>query len=1201
MKKAFLSFLLAMGICFSFISCVQSFDPEVNKEQEKPKPNPSPDDNPQLQEGLYLYNNEMNPSYDSRTKALDSIFNPDELGEMVLVIDRSEWNKHLEYCDIDIGHEESVIAKGFYFAKDSKQWFFKDVGFRIRGNTSRCKPQDSAGNYIQSHFAIDFEEWLTDEDKAANLDKKLAKSMRGVMLKRFKDDATYSREVYGYNLFRKNKIWIAPRAAYTTLKIQIVDDLDLDKDGDTKEFETVNYGVYGMIEEIKKRFLAERTEKQGGGNFVGNNGNLWKCTWKGCKPNFVKNEANSIGEEKVEPIKDSSGKVVQFDKETFTYDYKGDNTLAEGKTQLLAFMEELNNLPNCNDGNNDEADIATIKEFYTNKMDGDLFLRTYAINVILGMNDDYWVNNNNFYFYFDEDGKGYFIPYDYDNILGVSCVSNFDVGTKNPMEWGSLTDGQHPLIQKILNVPEYMDLYKSYLDLYSNEQSYFDDDKSIAQITNWQSMIQNYINSPDLKYEDTTSSFEDKVADWCRDNCDVDYKIYTPSSLNYFTVRQKAIKAYLNPSSDKLTLTINAGEGTFESGKKTIICDFKMLDTVSDVISRNNVSIKFTEKDTIEYAYEKGGYYYWPVHFVDEKGNKVSEDTTLFESMVLNVAYAKYIPVVFDFNGGTYDSTSTVTTYILENDAIGKYYVVKPSKDGYVFIGWTATKDGTDYVESIGDKGITLYAKWVSQDEAKPLYEYSSDNTEVTFIFRPTDFGYNWPSSANYTVRLMSEATGWSDNGNYYLTKQDDGTYTITLKYSEIEEGFGWWAGFKFYVKETNDWLGPNKYKAVIVPEQIIYGDNPNDPDFRFEKIRPKLTLDLNGGNIGGSTDAISFPTNEIQGASISWVFEECGYSYPKNGDLIFAGWTYTKDGKDFETYIPYGIATLYARWVEAVECVLTVNAGEHGYFEVWNEETCAVEQTQTREFTFTAGNKLYEVPGYASPYTKLDENGMYQFLYFVDEAGNEIYSDTILTGSTTITAVYEYKLLITITLNPNGGSYWSYEEQDYVTDVAQYSQYEGYGLPCPKKDGCVFDGWYDTVSNERVYECSSKYTSLIAYWIDVFSNADIIGNMTYDAGQALTKEDDVTYSYKFKYLSDMAGIWGAKANQIAFKLRPNSDWDGTDFSSKAEVTLDKDEVYCYQGISENIVCYNLVDGSTYKITFRLEGSELRVGVSTVQ
>ena len=330
----------------------------------------------------------------------------------------------------------------------------------------------------------------------------------------------------------------------------------------------------------------------------------------------------------------------------------------------------------------------------------------------------------------------------------------------------------------------------------------------------------------------------------------------------------------------------------------------------------------------------------------------------------------------------------------MEGENIGNDYI--PYKEGYVFAGWTLTAGKDDYVDTVGDKGITVYAKWVSQDEIKPLYEYNQDNTKVTFIFRPTDFGYNWPSSANYTVRLMSSPTGWEYNNDYHFSKQDDGTYTITLKYSEIEERFGWWPGFKFYVKETNDWLGPNKYNAVIAPEQIIYGDNPNDPDFRFEKIRPKLTLDLNGGNIGGSTDAISFPTNEIQGLSISWILESYEYSNPTNGDLIFAGWTYTKDGQDFTTYIPKGVATLYARWVEAVECMLTVNAGEYGYFQVWDEETGDYEQTQTREFTFTAGAKLYEVPEYTSPYTKPDENGMYQFLYFEDEAGNEIYSDTI-------------------------------------------------------------------------------------------------------------------------------------------------------------------------------------------------------------
>lgn len=1189
MKKGILSFLLAMGICFSFISCVQSFDPEVNKEQEKPKPNPSPDDNPQLQEGLYLYNNEMNPSYDSRTKALDSIFNPDELGEMVLVIDRSEWNKHLEYCDIDIEHEESVIAKGFYFAKDSKQWFFKDVGFRIRGNTSRRKPQDSAGNYIQSHFAIDFEEWLTDEDKAANLDKKLAKSMRGVMLKRFKDDATYSREVYGYNLFRKNKIWIAPRAAYTTLKIQIVDDLDLDKDGDTKEFETVNYGVYGMIEEIKKRFLAERTEKQGGGNFVGNNGNLWKCTGKGCKPNFVKNEANSIGEEKVEPIKDSSGKVVQFDKETFTYDYKGDNTLAEGKTQLLAFMEELNNLPNCNESSS-ASDIQKVKEFFTNKMDGDLFLRTYAINVILGMNDDYWVNNNNFYFYFDEDGKGYFIPYDYDNILGVSCVSNFDVGTKNPMEWGSLTDEQHPLIQKILNVPEYMQAYKTYLDLYSNEQSYFDDDKSIAQITKWQSMIQNYIYSPDLNYKDTTSSFEDKVADWSITF--VDYKIYTPSSLNYFTVRQKAIKAYLNPSSDKLTLTINAGEGTFESGKKTITCDFKMLDTVSDVISRNNVSIKLTEKDTIEYAYEKGGYYYYPDCFVDEKGNEVAISTALFDSIVLNVKYKKWIPVVLNFNGGMWNDESSINKYVMEGENIGNDYI--PYKEGYVFAGWTLTAGKDDYVDTIGDKGITVYAKWVSQDEAKPLYEYSSDNTEVTFIFRPTDFGYNWPSSANYTVRLMSEATGWSDNGNYYLTKQDDGTYTITLKYSEIEERFGWWPGFKFYVKETDKWLGPNKYNAVISPEQIC-GDE-DDPDFRFEKIRPKLTLDLNGGNIGGSTDAISFPTNEIQGCDISLILESYGYSNPKNGDLIFAGWTYTKGGQDFTTYIPKGVATLYARWIEPVECVLTLNAGEYGYFEVWDEETSSFIQKTTMDIAFTAGDMLWDVVGKVNIGGKTDSDGMYSFTgnYSYNLSGTDIFWDQIpLTSSLTLYPVMQYIEKVSVTLDANGGNF-----EGELT--MPYENYENWSIELvPTREGYTFVTWAESkTGGSFVYSLTTEMEgkTLYARWIkddNFFKDYRIIGDMgKYDI--LLMPEEDGTVTYTFDYDNGYSA-WGGGDGVLSFKLKVVDTWDNN--YGYGPLSLGADYQECFLG-GENLTVSGLKEGTFYTITFKYEDESVWVKIA---
>ena len=276
LKKKVLIFLLVMGIALALVSCAN--DARTDDNSYVPGDVNGGIENEIPLDKLYMYDEEMNPKYDSRTIALDTIFNPDELGQMVLVIDRSEWNKHLEYCDINLDHEEMVVAKGFYFTKDNKEWFFKDVGFRIRGNTSRIRPQEKKsdgknGKYVQAHFSLDFEEWLTEEQEAADIEKKLANSMKGLILKRFKDDPTYCREVYGYNMFRQCGIWIAPRAAYTRLIIQIQED-----DG---SYETVNYGVYAMIEEIKKQFLKERTAEEGGGELNSNKGNLWKLSW-GC-------------------------------------------------------------------------------------------------------------------------------------------------------------------------------------------------------------------------------------------------------------------------------------------------------------------------------------------------------------------------------------------------------------------------------------------------------------------------------------------------------------------------------------------------------------------------------------------------------------------------------------------------------------------------------------------------------------------------------------------------------------------------------------------------------------------------------------------------------------------------------------------------------------------------------------------------------
>ena len=893
---------------------------------------------------LFMFDEEMNPEYSSRTEALDTIFNPDVLGQMVLVFDRSEWNRHLEYCDYDLKHEESVHAKGFYFTKDNKEWFFNDIGFRIRGNTSRIRPQaknadGTNGKYVQAHFALDFEEWVDDDT-----DKKLADSMKGLILKRANNDSTYVREVYGYNLFRKNKIWIAPRAAFTTLKIQIVDDLDLDKDGDVTEYETVNYGVYGMIEEIKKQFLKERTTKVGGGDFSNNNGNLWKCLWKKNGSDFVYANAISIGEEEVSFEFDENGKITKFNNITYDYDYKGDNTLEEGKSQLLKFMQELNDLPNCTDGNNDEADIETIKTFYDEKMDVDLFLKTYAINVILGMWDDYWVNKNNFYFYFDENGKAYFIPYDYDNILGTNGC-NTDAGVQNPLSWGKLNDGDHPLIQKILQVPKYMEAYKKYLDEYSNENSYFDDDNSIAQITKWHNMFKDYIASEDLAYY---SKLEDKPASWGTPY--VPYTVYTPGRMNFFTVRQKAIKTCLNPSDEKLTLTLNAGDGTFKNGENTCTYEFTEGSTLAEVLANKFYGwpTNYDSEKGITYSYEKDGLYYYSSCFVDSKGKEIYSDNysqvTLYDNTTYNSKYfavllpfefnddlgevtftfrpsnynncptdinsvhlvssftdggwdctdvnkltknsdgnysitykynqlhgnettfkfrvntdnwfgageLKYpipsknksgeykdfcideIPsstISFDLNGGTIEFGNLENAYsindYMDNNLSNVYrnvfYLENPIRDGYFFAGWTLTKNGKDFVYKMPWGNSIVYAKWGTADELVLPYEFSEDLSEITFIFRPSDYNVSLSSSINYDVYLMSSFTlpgDWSESAcseHNRLTKGNDGNYRLTLNTSDV---FNSWHGFQFFVRGVQ-WLGIQQYTQLLTSENI--------------------------------------------------------------------------------------------------------------------------------------------------------------------------------------------------------------------------------------------------------------------------------------------------------------------------------------------------------------------------------------------
>ena len=324
--------------------------------------------------------------------------------------------------------------------------------------------------------------------------------------------------------------------------------------------ETVNYGVYAMIESIDKQFLKARKEKASGKSgeiLKSDDGNLWKCT--GGAP--LTPNPDSIG---VETGGDFSNiNTISDNPSDWTADYNGKHTRhydlkthkskpTEPVNQFKTFMSQLSSL-------NGEAKIT---EWMEKNFDVDLFLRTYAINVILGMWDDYWYNSSNYYFYFDSDGKAYFIPYDYDNILG--CNIQQDFGKVNPLYWGPLDDSR-PLMNKILSVKKYKQLYQDYLLEYSKEGSKFYVTESQKRLNSWKTMVAPYIYSSQIfwdegnEWRESYGEWGDYFAKWGYGF--TQYKLFSgDDTTNYFKAKTKTIASCVTGSG-----TSGGGSGSGET------------------------------------------------------------------------------------------------------------------------------------------------------------------------------------------------------------------------------------------------------------------------------------------------------------------------------------------------------------------------------------------------------------------------------------------------------------------------------------------------------------------------------------------------------------------------------------------------------------------------------------------------------------
>lgn len=429
--------------------------------------------------------------------ALAYIFDESVLPEIHINVLESEWNRLLESFDADINTEEYVYCTATYI-KGTDTTVVPWSGLKLRGNSSRRRPEGSYGkphdsehpDWHHAHFGVNFHKYIKDEAHKVH-------GMQKLLLKWFKDDPLYVREIYCFDLFRRYGVWTAVNDVHCKVFLQVENEKE------------AYFGIYQMMEPVDEHYLKRRKEifRYYGGH---ENGYLWKCRW-GSGLRAVDDDFNNDDDTKNHP-----------------YTLKTHNDrFPEAKALLQDFIAKVN-----------MKDNSEFAAWVAGACDVHLLLRTIAVTVAVGSWDDYWNNHNNWYLYFDRLDSGYrfyYIPYDFDYTLGTSGDTYFqkDAALKNPLNWGS---SAYPLIYRILQTQEWRDYYVDCLkELCDPEKDYLYYHYSIERIKAWHRRISPYVMNEtfeDCEIVDEPASFG--TTPWYR-------LLDTDPSVNFFRVKARVI------------------------------------------------------------------------------------------------------------------------------------------------------------------------------------------------------------------------------------------------------------------------------------------------------------------------------------------------------------------------------------------------------------------------------------------------------------------------------------------------------------------------------------------------------------------------------------------------------------------------------------------------------------------------------------
>ncbi|MBP3449733.1 MAG: leucine-rich repeat protein [Spirochaetaceae bacterium] len=417
----------------------------------------------------------------------------------------------------------------------------------------------------------------------------------------------------------------------------------------------------------------------------------------------------------------------------------------------------------------------------------------------------------------------------------------------------------------------------------------------------------------------------------------------------------------------------------------------------------------------------------------------------------------KDLTLILDFNGGKIDNKASK---ILSSDVLHDYRgnlisetlkslsISNPEKSKVIFLGWTLSKNGEDYLEYLPENGIvTLYAKW-----AEPI------NGTINFISHDSDCGfYNLENIRTDESVLSIEFKA----GETLLDVLKRNGYDLSPKLTT------WYDDYYSRMYEFSFFEDSNGNK--IREDKILNGDEINL--FAVYSPIPRIRFNLNGGYIFDndgykiySTILSSIPIYEFFDTSISFS--------PQKDDFVFMGWTLTQNGNDFVNSATEDI-TVYARWVKGVEYKI-----EHYQQNIYDDEYTLVEN----DIEYKTGLPASKTEAIAKTYEGFTPNNIEQ--------------QTIADDGSTVVKVYYNRNLYTVTFNSDVG---------ILECTTQTVKYEGFVSidKNPIASDYIFGGWYTSIDLETEFDFDTKITNdieLYAKWlegVDASNVVQVINNLT--------------------------------------------------------------------------------------------------------